>query len=264
MFSGYSLYRWWIWGKTSKDMIHNIIKYGLIFLLFLAIGLLMLEKVLLPLYVGINDEHYLLDLRGKYKEMAKKELNNLGFNVENITVGYLEDQIPGTVVNISPRPFTKVKEGRTIKLTIAGDRDDVIIPDFTGITLRNVLLELDRMGLVQDTIIQEFNTNFNKGYVTYQSPRPGQLVKIGADMTLMVSRGDPPDYFRVPDLVNMSLSKAKRLLTDAGLKVGDLDYEYQSNLIPNTVIEQSMTAGIRLSIPARIDLIVSQDTKLEY
>ena len=80
-------------------------------------------------------------------------------------------------------------------------------------------------------------------------------------MTLGVSRGAPPDYYVVPDVVNLSLRRAQEEITIHGLRVGDVNYEYQPELLNNTVIEQSMTAGMRVSFPASIHLLVSIDSK---
>ena len=77
-------------------------------------------------------------------------------------------------------------------------------------------------------------------------------------MTLGVSRGIPPDYYIVPDVVNLSLRRAKEAITKTGLRVGDINYEYQPELLKNTVIDQSMTSGMRVSFPAEINIIVSK------
>ena len=81
-------------------------------------------------------------------------------------------------------------------------------------------------------------------------------------MTLGVSRGKAPDYYLVPDIVNLSLRRAQEKITRAGLRVGDINYEFQPELLNYTVIEQNMTAGMRVSFPASINLLVSIDKKM--
>ena len=78
-------------------------------------------------------------------------------------------------------------------------------------------------------------------------------------MTLGVSKGDPPDYYIIPDVVNFSLNRARKIILKEGLRVGDLAFEYQPDLVPNTIIEQNMTAGMRVSFPASINLLISTD-----
>ena len=43
-----------------------------------------------------------------------------------------------------PRAFTKIKEGRTINLTIAGKDQDISIPDVMHLTLRNAKLIISK------------------------------------------------------------------------------------------------------------------------
>ena len=115
-----------------------------------------------------------------------------------------------------------------------------------------------KLGLGIDTIIYEFDNNIQDGYITFQLPKQGKIVKSSMNMTLGVSRGTPPDYYIVPDVVNLSLNRACDEILRKGLRIGEITYEYQPNLLPNTVIEQIMTAGMRVSFPVSIDLLVSK------
>ena len=40
---------------------------------------------------------------------------------------------------------------------------------------------------------------------------------------------------------------------------GNVKYEYHPNFMPNTVVKQSLTTGMRISFPSKIDLILSTD-----
>ena len=66
-------------------------------------------------------------------------------------------------------------------------------------------------------------------------------------------------FFIIPDVVNFSLNKARKTIINEGLRVGELIYEFQPDLVPNTIIEQNMTAGMRVSFPASINLLISTD-----
>jgi len=237
----------------------TLIKYiGTFFFLVIA-GLILLEYVGLPLNVGYDNEHYLPDVREHYLDKAQIELNKLGYDTRVIVKDFSLDYEPGTIISMSPRPFTKVKEGRTIILTLAGERKELSVPNFIGVSIRNAILEVQRLGLVVDTVMEEFNPNFQNDLISYQSPKPGKLVKSGTQMTFMVSKGTPPDFFRVPDLINLSLTKAKEVIISSGLKVGNVVYEVHDDLVNDTIIDQSLTAGLKLAIPARIDLVVSRE-----
>ena len=237
----------------------SLLKYLIALIFFSFSGIVILDYFILPNYVGYNNEHYLPDVRGEYLEKATYQLRSLRFNTKPILIPYSESHTPGTVIKMFPRAFTKVKEGRTIDLTIAGKDEDIEIPDISNLSLRNAKLTLTKLGLGIDTIIYEYDNVISDGYISFQLPRKGQTVKSSTNMTLGVSRGAPPDYYIIPDIVNYSLTRARKLIINEGLRVGEITYEFQPDLVPNTVIEQNMTAGMRVSFPASINLLISTD-----
>ena len=237
----------------------SLLKYLIALIFFSLSGIVILDYFILPNYVGYNNEHYLPDVRGEYLEKATYQLRSLRFNTKSILIPYSASHAPGTVIKMFPRAFTKVKEGRTIDLTIAGKDEDIEIPDISNLSLRNAKLTLTKLGLGIDTIIYEYDNVISDGYISFQLPRKGQTVKSSTNMTLGVSRGAPPDYYIIPDIVNYSLTRARKSIINEGLRVGEITYEFQPDLVPNTVIEQNMTAGMRVSFPASINLLISTD-----
>ena len=95
-----------------------LLKYFLSFSILLTIGIILLDYIILPNYVGYNNEHYLPDVRGEYLEKATYQLGSLGFNTELVVVQYSESHSPGTVIKMFPRAFTKVKNNRTMSLIV--------------------------------------------------------------------------------------------------------------------------------------------------
>jgi len=237
----------------------SLLKYLIALIFFSLSGIVILDYFILPNYVGYNNEHYLPDVRGEYLEKATYQLRSLGFHTHSIRIPFSESHTSGTVIKMFPRAFTKVKEGRTIDLTIAGKDEDIEIPDISNLSLRNAKLTLTKLGLGIDTIIYEYDNVISDGYISFQLPRKGQTVKFSTNMTLGVSRGAPPDYYIIPDIVNYSLTRARKSIINEGLRVGEITYEFQPELVPNTVIEQNMTAGMRVSFPASINLLISTD-----
>ena len=73
----------------------------------------------------------------------------------------------------------------------------------------------------------------------------------------------PPDYYIVPDLINLSLNKGKVKINESGLLIGNIHYEYVDTLLNNTIIQQDQPPYKRLSMPLEINLTISKDTKYE-
>jgi len=241
-------------------MILNGLKYFFASIMLIGIGLVIFDTILLPLYVGYDNEHYVPDLRGVDTKEAIKVLHSYGFHVEKpIPRPFNENEKPDIVLNMSPRQFTKVKEGRTIKLTISGTRNHVKVPNVIGKSQRNATFEINRHRLIVDTIHTEYNTEIQKGYVIDQLPKSGELRLAGYGVILFVSEGNPPDYFKVPDLINMDQSKAEKLILKKGFQVGNIVKEYRKDWLEGTVMEQSLTPGLRLNYPVRIDIHIAID-----
>tara|TARA_Y100001970_G_scaffold102470_1_gene128671 strand:- start:6753 stop:7478 length:726 start_codon:yes stop_codon:yes gene_type:complete len=236
-------------------------KYIITFILFSITGLIIFDKMILPVIVNKNANIYLPDYRGLDYRLVEDKLDSLGFISQVIFHDFSYNHNPNDVIKMSPRPFSKLKTGRIIKLTVAGEKKDLILDDFTGLTYRNANLSIKRLGLVIDTLIYEYSNDFKKNVIISQYPRSGKILKSNDKITLILSLGTPPNYYVTPNLINLNLNKAKETISKAGLLLGKITYEYNSDYLNNTVLEQNKTAGMRLSFPTKIDLIVSTDVK---
>ena len=226
---------------------------------FGIIGLISLNRIILPLITNYNKAIYLPDLTSIDFRIAQKKLDSLDLGYKIIMHKYDDFYKPYSVIEMSPRPFTKLKTGRIIKLTVADEKKDIILGDYSDKSLRSVKLSLNRDNLKIDTLIYEYNESVKKDFIISQYPRTGKMLKSGDMLTLIVSQGPPPNYYITPNLINMSLKKAKEMISKAGLVLGNITYEYNSKYLNNTVLEQNKTPGMRLSFPAKIDLIISTD-----
>jgi beta-lactam-binding protein with PASTA domain len=150
-----------------------------------------------------------------------------------------------------------VKEGRTVRLKIAHLERMVSIPDLIGRSIRSAELMLTQSGLEIDTVYKEFNSDVPSGNVTWQYPKGGDMLNKGMGLHLTVSLGVPPNFFQVPNLFGLSKRKAVNDLHKAGFSVGKLLYRQNEDLIPYTVLDQSIPAETVLEEPSTIDLTIS-------
>ena len=239
----------------------TIYKYIISLICFAILGLFLLDNVFLSIYVNKNKDIYLPDVRFIDSLIAEKQLKELGFEIEILFSDYNSENIPGNVIKISPRPFSKLKSGRIIKLTVASDKNDIILEDFTNISLRNAELILKRLDLKIDTLLYEYNNDIKKNHIISQFPKPSKLLKSNDLVTFIISQGQAPNYYVTPNLINLNIYKAKEKISRAGLILGNIKYEYSKDYLNNTVLEQDKTPGMKLSFPARINIIVSTDKK---
>ena len=186
-------------------------------------------------------------------------LEDQGFETKIIYLPYSDEHLAGTVIEMIPFPFTKVKEGRLITISIAGQREDIVVPSFINMTTRKAKIKIIEMGLNLDTLIYEYNPNIKEGLISFQEPSKGSLRKSGSPIKLHISKGIPEDYFTVPDLINTHLDDAIIMIKQEGLRVGEIIPSYGTGYINNTVIDQGFPPGFRLQAPIKIDLTIAKD-----
>ena len=83
------------------------------------------------------------------------------------------------------------------------------------------------------------------------------MLNKGMGLHLTVSLGVPPNFYQVPNLFGLSKKKAVNDLHKAGFSVGKLFYRQNEDLIPYTVLDQSIPAETVLEEPSTIDLTIS-------
>ena len=105
----------------------NLLKYISILGFFGLIGLFLLDSVFLTLLVKNKREIYLPDVRQMNLYKGEKILNDLGFNIEIIQTDYNNLYTPNTIMSMSPRAFSKIKKGRTVKITVTGHKKDIVV-----------------------------------------------------------------------------------------------------------------------------------------
>ena len=151
----------------------------------------------------------------------------------------------------------RVKEGRTVRLTIAHAERMVLVPDLIGRSERSAEIDVRQSGLEIDTVYKEYNSDVPFGNVTWQYPKGGDFLSKGMGIHLTISLGVPPNFFQTPNVFGLSKKKAINELEKAGFSLGKVYYKQNEDLIPYTVLDQSVKPGTVLEDPTVIDLTIS-------
>ncbi len=236
-----------------KTTIKYILTIGVISLLIIII----MDYVVMPVYIRKGDTRYLMDVKDRSLSAAMDKLTSEGFSGLVYDTLYTNNMPPGIVVDQFPKPNTQVKPGRTIRLMITAPEKLVEVPSLVGQSRRSAEIILYQLGLAIDTVYTEFNPDYPKGTVAWQSPKGGDFLKKGHGVHLTISEGLPPNFFQVPNIFGLSKAKAEEELAKAGLKIGKIFYQQNYDLIPYTVLDQSINAGTVLESAQDIDITVS-------
>ncbi len=133
--------------------------------------------------------------------------------------------------------------------------DSVVVPDVIGMSLDDATSEITGAGLVVGEVSHEYSETTPAGRVISQEPVGGEKVSAGTEVDLAVSLGS--ETVTVPDVTGMSLDDAKDEITDAGLMVGEVTYDYSETVPEGHVISQEPAGGETVSPGSAVDLVVS-------
>ncbi len=240
---------------TNKFFIAGLL--GLFVLM--ALGYLLIDRMLMPSYVGYNVSVTVPDVKEMPIEEARVLLEDMDLQTE-VESGRYNPQLPrNVVVDQNPQPNMYVKPGRRIYLTInTGATPEVTVPSLEGISLtqaQNLLfaagLKAEKSDIRPDPIPHQVSN-----IVTRQDPVPGAIVKEGDRVRIWYSTGLGNEYATVPEVTGLTAREAQRELLSLKLRslvLGAGDYPDPQSLIVNS---QSHTAGTRLKEGSEIRLFV--------
>ena len=235
----------------------NFIRYSIALTVTGVLLIVFMDQVVMPLYVRQGQVSYLPNVVGMTYGAALKTLRKAGFRTARAQVTRTQEYPPNQVFEMYPAAYARVKKGRIIQLTVTEEEKMVAIPDVVSKTLRTADIEIARAGLKVDTVMSTYSDVAEAGVITWQSPKGGNLLRRGSGISLMVSLGEPPISYYVPSVLGLAFAAARREILDAGLDVGRVKELYAPNLLPNTVIEQSISGGTVLKLKRPINLTIS-------
>lgn len=134
-------------------------------------------------------------------------------------------------------------------------REDVELINFVGMTRA----EVEADPIYDDLKIQfeeEYNSNYEAGYVYSQSPRAGRTVKQGQTVTVKISLGT--QYVEVPNVVSMTQADAQKTLKGNSLTVS-MRPTYTSGLTVGTVADSYPAAGTEVASGTTVTIYVARE-----
>ena len=238
-------------------MKHRILNFLIALFIVSILIFLFFEKIAMPIYIRKGNSIRLINVRDKILDRGINELKISGFNGVVFDTVYTSNIEPQTIIDQYPPSGQKVKKGRTIRLKIARPEKMIDVPSLVGQSKRSAEIKIQQLGLRIDTIYVEYNPDYPKGTVAWQFPKSGDQIRKGFGLQITISEGLPPDFYQVPQLFGLSLNSAKKKLDNSRLKLGKVTYQQNEDLVPYTVLDQSISPGTVLNKSSQINLIVS-------
>ena len=228
------------------------------FVLIITGVLFLFDQLLMPAYTKHGEALLVPNVIAKDYESAKELLEKHELKVVKGGEKYDANLPFGYVVDQSPRPNRLVKKNRRVYLTISVGEREIEMPHLKGLSETNAIERLKSFGLRLGDIEYEYVIDEPADLVIGQSVAPQAFVKRSDTINLRVSLGSPTANARVPQLFNKPLKIAKREIRKSGLKLGKIERRLDNTVLPNTVIDQSLKAGMEIPRGQKIDLVISR------
>lgn len=142
-----------------------------------------------------------------------------------------------------------------------GVPQEVVVPDLSGKSLEEARELLQRNGLKIGEIIEKESETVPRGYIISTQPPVGSLVRKGRRVNLTISTGAP--YVVLPDLRSLDEERAKKLVEDLGLVVGDISYVPDRTVPFGQVISQSPLPNSKVAKGTPVNLKISLGPPVE-
>ncbi|NLE43841.1 MAG: Stk1 family PASTA domain-containing Ser/Thr kinase [Chloroflexi bacterium] len=191
---------------------------------------------------------------GKSQVDAAATLAALGFKVVP-TEEPGSDSAVGTVLRQSPQPGEKLRVGSSVTIVIAGQITSVPVPSLIGRTQEDAIALLE--GLRLKAKVSMVDSSGANGTVVDQSPKAGQSLEPGSEVTLYVSRAPVVTTVQVPSVVGLSRTEAAAKIAAAGLR-SEVVLKTTKEESPGIVLEQSPSAGSPVEKGSLVRIIVSR------
>jgi len=105
---------------------------------------------------------------------------------------------------------------------------DALVPNVLGMTRDEAQRQLAAQGLQLKVVKEAYDDKKPAGTVTLSYPPEGVQVKQGKAIEVWISKGPEPSV--VPNLVGVNDSEARTRIREAGLKVGEVQQEYDETV----------------------------------
>jgi serine/threonine-protein kinase len=185
-------------------------------------------------------------------------LDNNGFKPLVSDTSYGLKVPKGEVFLQKPEAGKIVKEGRTVYLFISGGDKVVSVPKLIGKSILDAKFALERLGLKLGRVERVASSQpedmiFDQQYAEGTTLKQGGVVGV----TVSAGRGSGGSVI-VPDLIGKTLSDARKILADSSLIIGKINYQPSSTLLPNTVLDQYPSSGIKVNPGDAVDIFVTK------
>jgi beta-lactam-binding protein with PASTA domain len=237
-----------------RARIEWLMRVGLLLFIFTAVTFL---AAVTTIRIAIRSHEVAMpNLVGKSATDAQSDLVKLHLDLRVADRVY-DKMAAGTIVRQSPAPNIAVKEGQSAHVVVSLGPMRVTVPAIEGATLRSARIALLQAGLQLGEVTSPFLEGESADAVLVQAPRPG-IQATNPHVDVLAPQGPRAASYIMPFFIGLNEADAQRALTSAGVHGIRITPVPAIQWPAGTVIEQSPSAGSRLSVDGPAEIKVAQ------
>ncbi|MFZ9844424.1 MAG: Stk1 family PASTA domain-containing Ser/Thr kinase [Candidatus Nanopelagicaceae bacterium] len=190
--------------------------------------------------VGPGSKVIVPSLAGLTVKEATSELADLGLDLKVEREEFSEDIPENRVIKSSPAGGGRISPDGTVEVTVSKGKERYIVPTLQGLKIEIAEGLISDNNLVVGEIIEEFSSEFPKGFIMRSSPAAGERIKRDSQVTLYLSKG--VEQVGVSSYQGKSGEQALNELTEAGFEV-ETKYVFSEDLPIGAVVSQIPSGG---------------------
>ena len=167
----------------------------------------------------------------------------------------------GTIIQQRPASGTLKKKYAPVKLVISKGPDRILMPDFRNTGIRQARSEIETIcsGTIDEHYVH--HKFVRQGDIIGHSPGPGEIILPNTIVRVLVSLGPAAQFFKMPDLIGVSIDLAQQLLSPLFtiVKKG-INSEIAD---PGTIIDQDPSAGQKIAENKTITITFAKSDQVE-
>ena len=190
--------------------------------------------------VGPGSKVIVPSLAGLTVKEATSDLADLGLDLKVEREEFSEDIPENRVIKSSPAGGGRISPDGTVEVTISKGKERYIVPTLQGLKMEIAEGLIQDNNLVVGEIIEEFSSEFPKGFIMRSSPAAGERIKRDSQVTLYLSKG--VEQVGISSYQGKSGEQALNELTEAGFEV-ETKYVFNEDLPIGAVVSQIPSGG---------------------
>ena len=241
-----------------KDNWKNLLITLAVFIGGILVLAVIFDQIVMPIIVHHGDECQVPDVTYMSQQTAEIKLQEADLGLVVAMEEFNAENPKGTIISQLPEPGASVKRGMKVRVTVSKGAASAVVPKLRGVSLREAKLLLEKEGLIMGDLLWFTDEVLPDGVIIESRPSAGTVMKLNAEVQLVVNRKQTDIQISVPDFVGLDYSEAQQVAAENYLIIGNVSYKVDDRMLPETVLYQSIPPQTEVPKWTIVNLTISQ------